>query len=164
MQRYLLDVPPGFENQPILFMLTMFSLLMVTLLSLEWLWRITWGWFENPYPTRHPITVLRIILFCIAISILMRVGPLVARFALWKSLDFEGRMILYQWSHGLDVVSFFPWSFAWLVGYLTMPMLHYQLDKKPLPMHLWPTASQLKRPLKIGVAAFLIAMAITFYG
>lgn len=163
-QRYVYDVPPGFEGQPILMMLTIFSLLMITLLSLEWMWRIAWGAHENPYPVQHPITVLRFILFCVAFQIVLRIGPDVIRFSMFKDLSPAWRHHLYTLDHILDVLSFFPLSLAWLVAFLTMDMLHYQLDKKPVPLHLWPTSRQLRRPLKIGAAVFAISAAIVYLG
>jgi hypothetical protein len=162
--RYSFGVPPGFENEPFLYMLTLFSLIMINLLALEWMWRIAWGWWERPHPIQHPITILRAILFLTALQIILRVGPDVVRFALWDQLSPASRFLAYQIDHYLDIASFFPFSLAWLAGYLTMDMLHFQLDRKPIPMHLWPTRSQMTRPLKIGVAVFVISMAITLFG
>src|SRR5690242_1942090 len=99
LSRYFADVPPGFEGQPILYLLTVFSLLMITLLALEWVWRVTWGAFEQPHPLKHPVTVLRLILALAAISVIMRVGPLVARFILWRDLSPEQRFTTYGISH-----------------------------------------------------------------
>jgi hypothetical protein len=162
--RYAENVPPGFEGQPVLFTLTVFSLLIVVLFAMEWAWRIVWGAFENPFPLKHPITVLRTILFTVSVSVVLRVAPLVMRFALWKEMSPEWRLSMYQASHSMDIVSVIPWIVAWTLGYLTMPFLHYQLDKKPIPMHLWPTRQQLTRPLKIILAVMFISIAITFYG
>jgi hypothetical protein len=162
--RYATDVPPGFEHEPWLYMLTLFSLIMINLLALEWMWRIAWGAVERPHPIQHPITVLRTILFLTALQIVLRVGPDVVRFSLWYQLTPSSRFIAYQIDHYLDILSFFPFSVAWLIAYLTMDLLHYQLDKKPIPMHLWPTPSQLQRPLKIGVAVMIISAAITVFG
>jgi hypothetical protein len=162
--RYLSSVPPGFESQPVVYMLDLFSLMMVSLLCMEWVWRIAWGAYERPHPLKHPITVLRIILLGVALSILMRIGPDVVRFAGWRDLSPYARYLSYQIDHYLDVVSFFPFSLSWLVGYLTMDMIHFQLDRRPLPMHLWPTLHQMARPLKIGVAVFAISAAITYFG
>lgn len=162
--RYMNVVPPGFEGEPFAYMLTLFSLIMICLLSLEWIWRIFWGIKEQPFPIKHPVTVLRIILLLTGFSILMRVGPDVLRYAMWKDLSSGGRLLAYRADHYMDMFSFFPFSIAWLVGYLTMDLLHYQLDKRPIPMHLWPTWSQMKRPMKIGAAVLVISAAITFAG
>lgn len=164
LQRYNYDLPPGFEGQPLMYLFSLFSLLMITLLALEWFWRIAWGTWENPYPMNHPTTVLRFILMMIGVSVLMRVGPDIFRYALWRDLSPAGRFRAYEVDHLLDTLSFFPWSLGWLAGYLGMPMMHYQLDKQPLPMHLWPTAVQMRRPLKIGLGVLIISAAITYYG
>jgi hypothetical protein len=164
LANYVTDVPPGFEGQPLVYMMTLFSLLMITLLTLEWFWRIAWGAYERPFGIKHPVTVLRVILLLVGISVLLRVGPDIFRFALWRTLSPQARFMAFEVDHWLDMFSFIPWSLAWLAGYLGMPMMHFQLEKRPPPIHLWPTKEQLKRPLKIGMAVLLIAAAITYYG
>lgn len=164
LHRYNYDVPPGFEGHPFLFLSTLFSLLLVNIFALEWFWRILWGAWEQPHDWKHPVSTLRILLLLIGLSILFRSVPDTLRLAFWHELSPVSRLNLTTAGHFFRVVSVIPFGLAWFVGFLSMPLLHYQLDKQPLPLHLWPTRKQLQRPLKIAVAVLAISAAITFYG
>ena len=162
--RYMSDVPPGMEGHPVMYMITLFSLLLVTLLALEWVWRLSWGLFEDPVPVKHPGTAVRIILLTLLISLLLRITPDTLKLGLWNDLTPDGRMLLFQIDSVMDTVSFIPFSIAWMIAYLGGPMIVYQLRRYPLPLHLWPTLAQMKRPLKIGAAVMFIAITIVVVG
>jgi hypothetical protein len=51
---------------------------------------------------------------------------------------------------------------AWIASFLGAPMIMYQLERLPTPLHLFPTWEQAKRPAKIGLGVFAIAFALTF--
>lgn len=163
-QRYAYDIPGGFEGAPLLYMATLFSLFLVNLLALEWFWRVIWGMKEHPCPLNHPITIFRLMLVLIGVSIILRSFPDTIRLAFWHQLTPAGRLDMIRLGHWMRIVSVFPWSLAWLIGYLAMPMMHYQLNKQPLPVHLWPTRQQIMRPVKIGMAVLFISAAITVWG
>jgi hypothetical protein len=156
------EVPPGFEGRPLLYMTTLFSLLLGNILCLEWIWRSSWSIIEKRRPLRSPTTVVRVITMLVLFSILIRSGPDMLWLALWHDLSRSGRAALLVFDSRMDTISFVPLSLAWLAAYLSGPMLDYQLSRYPLPLHLWPTKEQLKRPLKIGVAVLIISAAITF--
>lgn len=156
------NYPPGFDGHPLLYLITLFSMLLTVLLALEWLWRITWAFFERPFPLKHPASVHRIIFWSLMIGLLIRIGPDVWLLMRWPTLTVHGREQIQQIDGLLDATSFVWMSAAWLIARLGDPIMQYQLEKQPLPIHLWPTARQLKRPLYIGIGVFLISFALTF--
>ena len=163
-ERYYDNTPQGMEGHPILYMITLFSLLLVTLLAMEWQWRLGWSILEDKLPAKHPGTAVRLILLFLLMSLLMRIIPDVIKLGLWQDLSPDGRMLLFEIDGAMDTFSFIPFSFAWLFAYLGGPMIVYQLRRFPLPLHLWPTLDKMKRPLKIGIGVMVIAILIVTVG
>lgn len=160
--RYYADVPPGFDGFPLLYLLSMFSIMMIVLLSLEWMWRLVWGIVERPTPIKHPSSAVRYTLIFILLGTILRTGPNLVWMSFWKDASPALRQWMLQVDSFLDSVSFIPFSIAWIIGYLGGPMIVYQLSRHPLPVHLWPTKEQITRPLKIGLSVFIIALAVVF--
>ncbi len=158
------DYPPGFEGLPWLYAATVFSLLIVNILALEWMWRLSWSLYERPYTLKHPVTVTRVILFALILGALIRSGPDVLWLTMWQELDISGRNAMLHFDDVMDALAFVPWTIAWLAAYLGSPIVNHQLTNKPIPVHLWPSRSQIIRPLKIVVAVLAITLAITFFG
>lgn len=156
------DFPPGFEGHPLLYLVTLFSMMLTVLLGLEWLWRVCWAFFERPFPVKHPSTVLRLIFMLVLIGMLCRIGPDALLLMRWPVLSVHGRMEIQRLDAIMDSTSFVWMSLAWLVGRLGDPFLQIQLEKKPIPVHLWPTMRQLRRPAYIGMGVFAIAFALTY--
>lgn len=156
------DLPPGFEGHPGLYMATIFSLLLVNLLALEWLWRLGWSIVERPVPIRHPAAALRFVLVMLLLGAIIRSGPDLFHLMQWPRLNAAEREFWLSVDYRADSVAFVPFSLSWLVAFLGGPMIIYQLEKGPVPIHLLPTRQQLKRPAKIGAAVFAIAFALTY--
>jgi len=156
------DMPPSFMQHPLLYMATVFSLLLVVLLALEWVWRLVWSFFERPAPLKSPTTVLRLIFLFLLAGALVRSGPDLWLLMRWPGIDEQERLALAYLDNQMDAGAFIFLSLAWLIARLGDPMLTYQLEKTPLPLHLWPTREQLKRPAKIGVGVLAIAFALTY--
>jgi hypothetical protein len=155
-------LPPSFAGEPWLYLATVFSLLLIVLLVLEWLWRLVWSFFETPVPFKSPSMVLRTMLVLLLTGALIRSGPDLYLLMAWDSITPPARQAIAVTDNQLDAIAFVFMSLAWLIARLGEPMVEYQLRKEPLPVHLWPTWKQLKRPLKIGVGVFAIAFALTF--
>jgi hypothetical protein len=155
-------MPPSFMEHPVLYMLTVFSLLLIVLLALEWLWRIVWCFFERPAPFKSPLNVLRMILALLLAGAVVRSGPDLLLLMAWPDISPAARLDLVVFDNRMDATAFIFLSGAWLIARLGDPMLTYQLEKRPLPVHLWPTWQQMKRPLKIGAGVAVIAFALTF--
>jgi hypothetical protein len=156
------DFPPGFTGHPLLYLLTLFSMMLTVLLALEWLWRIGWALVERPRPLKHPSTVLRMVFVFLLVGLLFRIGPDAWLLMRWAQTTPAGRLQLEHFDSMLDTTSFVWMSLAWLAARLGDPFVQFQLEKRPIPVHLWPTAQQLRRPLYIGLGVFLIACALTF--
>lgn len=163
IDRFQTDVPPGFEGHPIAFAATLFSLLTINLLALEWLWRLTWGIVEDRCPLKHPTTVLRVVLIGLVAGAVIRSGPDLLWLMFWNDTTDVQRQWLLQLDSLMDSVAFIPWVISWLMAYLGMPMLQYQLKIHPLPIHLWPTPRQIMRPLKIFFGVLFITLVITYH-
>jgi hypothetical protein len=155
-------LPPAFDGQPLVFLLTVFSLLLISLLCLEWGWRLVWSFFERPEPWKTPQSALRATFVLLLLSVLFRVLPNVILLMSWGVSTPAQRFGWYKLDNMLDAASFVPFSLAWLTGYLASPIIAFQLTKQPIPLHLWPTFQQLKRPLKIGAGVFAIAFALAY--
>lgn len=159
---YLAPVPPSYVGRDLLYLSTLGSILLVVLLALEWIWRLLWSFFEQPSPLRSPATAYRIILLLLLSAALLRIVPDLVLLATWQEISPASREAIAVLDKRLESFTFVPFSLAWLVSYLTGPMLIYQLGRQPLPIHLWPTWQQAKRPLKIGVGVAAISFALTY--
>lgn len=153
--------PPGLESAW-LYLTAVFFMLLGVLLALEWLWRLVWCLFERPAPLRSPHTAMRIVLIALLVGGVARVGPRLWLFMRWPTLTTPERADLYAMAAQSEIIAVAIFSVAWLLNLLGEPMITYQLEKQPLPLHLWPTWEQMKRPLKIGVGVFAIAFALTY--
>lgn len=153
--------PPGLDS-PLLYLSAIFFLLLGVLLTLEWLWRLGWSFVERPHPLRTPATAVRVVLVVLLVAALVRVAPRLWLFMRWPTLTPLERADLYAMAAQGEIIAVLFFSFAWLFALLGEPMVKYQLEKEPLPMHLWPTWEQVKRPLKIGGGVFAIAFALTY--
>lgn len=154
--------PPGFESAPVLYLATVFSLILVMMLALEWTWRLIWSIFERPAPVKHPVTVFRIILLALLVGSIVRIAPDTWLLMRWPNLEPHERASIQLWDARLDAGAFIFMSLAWLTARLGDPFITFQLEKQPVPVHLWPTWRDLRRPMKIGVAVFAIAFALTY--
>lgn len=153
--------PPGLES-PLLYMAAVGLLLLGVLLALEWLWRIVWSFFERPSPFRTPSTAVRVTLIILLVGGLVRAGPRLWLFMRWPQLTPAGREGIAELSAYMEITGVLLFSIAWLFAQLGEPMISHQLTKQPLPLHLWPTVDQLRRPAKIGLGVFAIAFALTY--
>jgi hypothetical protein len=163
LERYSYDVPPGFEGHPFIYFITVFSLLTINLMALEWIWRLLWQMVEKRFPFQHPSTAARTILLSLLVSIVMRAGPDLLSLMLWGDMSPTQRNNLFQIDSYMDTVSFIPFGIAWITAFLGGPLIMYQMERHPLPLHLWPTWRQMRRPLKIGVAVLAISIATTMF-
>lgn len=153
--------PPGLDG-PLIYLVTVWALMLGALLALEWLWRLAWSLFERPAPLRAPLTAVRVILLVLIAAGLIRTVPRLWLFMRWPILSPVERELVAVLSAQAEVAAVLLFSLAWLVAQLGEPMVKYQLEKQPLPLHLWPTWEQMKRPAKIGVGVFAIAFALTY--
>jgi hypothetical protein len=163
LTRYSTDAPPGFEGHPLLYLVTVFSLLTINLMALEWLWRLGWQMVERRFPYQHPSSVARVILMSLLVSIVLRAGPDILSLMLWGDMSPAERLTLLKMDGYLDTVSFVPFGVAWVTAFLGGPILMYQLERHPRPLHLWPTWRQVRRPMKIGLAVLAISVATTLF-
>lgn len=153
--------PPGLDS-PLLYLTTIFFMLLGALLCAEWLYRTLWKFIEQPAGLRTPTFSLRLAWSLMLGAILVRSVPRLWLFMRWPVLSPEQRYDLFQLAAQSEVVSVVLFFLAWLLALLGEPMISFQLRKQPLPMHLWPTMEQLKRPAKIIVGVFVIAFALTY--
>lgn len=156
------ELPPSFVGHPLLYLTTTFSLLLGNLLALEWTWRLLWQMVEHQKPIKWPSTSARVALILLLVGGLIRSGPDMILLVAWADLSPSGRFQMALWDNWLDSVSFVPLSLAWLIFWLGGPMIIYQLERQPIPLHLWPTWDKLRRPVKIGVGVFVLCLAFTF--
>jgi hypothetical protein len=118
---------------------------------------------ERRFPYQHPSSVARVILMSLLVSIVLRAGPDILSLMLWGDMSPAERLTLLKMDGYLDTVSFVPFGVAWVTAFLGGPILMYQLERHPLPLHLWPTWRQVRRPMKIGLAVLAISVATTLF-
>jgi len=153
--------PPGLDSAE-LYLAAVFFMMLGCLLALEWIWRTIWAIIERSAPLRSPATATRIVIVFLLAAALVRTGPRLWLFMRWPALSPAERADLYAMAAQSEILGVVLFSLAWLLALLGEPMIRYQLEKQPLPLHLWPTWEQMKRPLKIGVGVFAIAFALTY--
>lgn len=153
----------AFAATPWVYLATVFALLLINLLALEWLWRLVWATAEQPRPLKHPTTALRLTLILILVSAIMRAAPRTVLLMGWNEMSMASRQFWAAMDNLFAAASVFPFVLSWLVALLGGAMIVHQLENKPLPLHLWPTWTQLGRPIKIGVGVLAIASALTLF-
>lgn len=153
------SLPPSFQGDTFSYAMSVTGLMIVFLLSAEWLWRVLWSMRESPRELRHPITISRTVLALLLASVLMRVTCDVVLTLAWPELSAEQRLS-WAWTDRLmDGLSAGPTALAWLVAVLGGPMVDWQLMRRPVPINLWPSWRQVRRPALI--AAWVVGIAFT---
>jgi hypothetical protein len=154
--------PPAFSGSPLLYLFGLFGLMWVALLALEWAWRISWALWERPMPLKHPVTAARCVILFLLITSLKRGAPDAILYMRWPEMSPHARAAWAQINVSFDGWAFIPFSIAWLLDRLSIPVIIHQLRREPLPTDLWPTWSTLRQPALIGLGVAIIAFAITF--
>lgn len=155
-------LPPGFGDEGLLYAGSVFGLMTIFLLTAEWLWRVCWAMVERRYPVRHPITISRVLLLFLLLSIFLRVVGDVTLTMLWPEISPGERIWLAHLDRLLDGLAAAPLFIAWLTGILGGAMMDWQLIRQPIPVNLWPTWRHLRRPTIIGAWVLAISLAVTF--
>lgn len=156
------EMPIAFQGHPFVYLATIFSLLILNLLALEWLWRLLWSFREDRLPFRHPVTTFRLVLVFLVSGAIIRSGPDLVLLMAWPEISPDARRFIADTDNLMDSVAFLPFGLAWVFAHIGGPMILYQLQNKPIPLHLWPTLRQMQRPLKIGLGAAALAALLTF--
>lgn len=156
------ELPPSFMGNNFIYALSVTGLMIVFLLSAEWLWRTAWAFREKPKELKHPITISRCIMFCLLGGILMRVTGDVVLTTAWPELTPYQRLAVAQTDRLMDGLSAFPMAMAWMWGVLGGAMIDWQLARVPIPINLWPSWRTMARPLGIGFLVIFIAFSVTY--
>jgi len=154
--------PPSFDGQPLTYMWAVFGLLLLELLALEWLWRLAWAYRSSGRGWRHPLTINRTIKVLLVLAPVLGGMPDLLLLMLWPEISGATRETLAMIDRQLDGVIWVPFSLAWMLAQFGRGVIDYQLVRHPIPVNLWPTGSQLRHSLKIGLGVFAIAFAVTF--
>ena len=155
-------LPPAFDGNSFVYAASVFGLMTVFLLASEWLWRVAWSFRERPKEMRHPVTITRCILFCLLLGILMRVTGDVVLTMAWPELTPNQRLWVAWCDRLMDAMSATPMFIAWLWSILGGAMIDWQLARLPIPINLWPTWHDLRRPATIGVLVLGISLSVTY--
>lgn len=156
------SLPPSFGEDKMIYFFSIFGLLTILLLMSEWLWRVTWAFFDKPHPLRHPVTVSRMIMALMLLGVLMGVGGDVFLVVAWPELSGESRLWLTRLDKVLDGASAAPFFLAWTWGIIGGAMVEWQLVRHPIPINLWPSWRDMQRPAAIGALVFFISASISF--
>lgn len=156
------EAMPSIAGHPFLEAGVLFSLILLSCLASEWLWRTAWSLKEQSGSIKDPATALRWAFFFLLVSVLLRVLPDTVQAMTWREAEPQTRFLIAMWDKRLDFISVAPFLVAWAIAYLGGPMLLYQLRREPLPLHLWPTRRQVSRPAKIACACLALALALTY--
>lgn len=154
--------PPSFAGDRFAYAFSIFGLLGSALLALEWMVRIIRSARADPHPVRDPLTIVRLIMFALLFSTLLRVSGDVLLIMFWPEVTPATRAMIARTDRIMDGVSVFPMTFAWLVGLFGAAVLEFQLVKQPIPADLWPSFRRIKRPLAMGGMILAIALTLAF--
>ncbi len=160
-QAYFEATPPSIDG-PWLYAFSIFGLLGAALLTAEWLWRTVWAIFEKPSPMCHPISVARAIWALVLGAMMIYILPDVLLTIMWTDIAAEQRYQLSRANRLLDGVAIFPFFGAWLLGIVSASVIEFQLERRPIPVDLWPTWQRLRRPLAIGAIILTMSIVIAF--
>lgn len=155
-------LPPGYEGQPWLYLFSMFAQMGMALLVMEWAWRLAWSLYERPAPLKSPVTSSRLIVLALLFSVSMRGLPDVIYNMRWADLSPAGRHAMLSIDETMDGLALVPFLAAYVLDRMASGMMTFQLQRDPIPLHLWPTWAQLRRPVKMGMGVFVLAFALTF--
>lgn len=158
------NIPPSFDGSEVGYLFALFGLLMVTLISLSWLWRLVWCMAkEDRQPLRSPVTVVRFVVVCLLVAALMRGTPDAILLIQWPELNPTQRLSIAGVDRYMDGMAFVPFGLAFLIDSLAGDVVQHQLKRQPPPpADLWPTRESLKGPVKIAAGCMAIAFAVVF--
>lgn len=160
--RFYEAIPPSVAGAPWAYTAAVFALMSITVLCLEWLWRLTWSLtVEDRRGPTHPLTLGRVIIWLLLANVLLGcVGDLLL-LMLWPEVSPVTRLTLSSLDRMLDSLCLPFFFMAWLIGLLGGPMIDWQLARLPIPVNVWPTLAQIRRPLFIGGLVLGISMTVT---
>lgn len=154
--------PPIFGGDELAYLWAVFGYMTAVLLCLEWLWRIGWSLRERPAGPRDPVTLSRVIVAILLLSLLTAALPDLLYIMLWPEVSPATRYRLALLDRHADGLVGPILLLAWLASRLGSPMIEYQLVRYPLPINMWPTWEKVRRPLKIGSLVLAISACVTF--
>jgi hypothetical protein len=156
-------IPPSFDGARLFYMMAIFGLMTMSLLTMNWLWRILWRMREDPHPLRSPVTVWRIDTALLLTSALLLGVPDTVLLLRWPEISLPARLALSELDRLLDGVALIPFAAAWFIDYLSRPVIHFQLTRLPPPdADLWPSRQTLLGPAKIAAGSFAVAFAVVY--
>lgn len=159
---YYQPLPTAVTDDPLGYAWSLFGLMIVTFVFLQWTYSSTWRMVRYPEVYNHPRTVWRLFLLLTGISGVLRNGPDVLLWGLWTVCSPETRHWLSHWNRVLDGVSGpFQVAAAALLGW-GVSVIEFQLGKQPIPVHLYPTWERMARPLSLLVGTMGLCLAIAF--
>lgn len=161
-QTYFLATPPSIDG-PWVHAFSIFGLMGAALLASEWLWRTSWAMIERPSPICHPITVARAVWALMLSSLLIYMMPDVLLTVMWTDLEPAHRFLLSRSNRILDGIAILPLFAAWTLGVFSSSVIDHQLERRPIPVDLWPTWKRLRRGFGIGLILLAMSVVIAFY-
>lgn len=154
--------PASVVANPTLLAFSIFGLLGGALLSLDSIWQNVHQLIEDPHSRRHPLTIHRARIALSALGVLLFIGPDAIQFTAWPDVAPATRYAMGIVNRYLDSVAIVPFTLGWALGIYAGPTISYQLDREPIPVNLWPSWHDLRRPLWIATLLACASVALSF--
>jgi hypothetical protein len=163
---YFLALPPGAGDSRVVYAQSLAGLFIVSVLYLieaQFLFR---RMRLDPLPFRHPLTVFRMIGITAGVSGVMRNGPDVTLYILWRGVQPGTRYALGYWNRILDGWSAPPHIMHYALLLAAIPVFEYQLRREPLPVHLYPEWGKVlaSRAMAVIVLLMILVGGLAFLG
>ena len=154
------DFPPSFAGDEWAFGASLFSLSLLTLLPLSFIWQELRVWRPHRDPWRSPIGIARLC-FCLLLATIFggASGDAVTLLA-WGEVSPKTMALIFRLDRVGDAMCgplFVAASLLFLYGRETIV---YQLIRESVPQKLWPTWSEMRRQVQASAMMLVIAAGV----
>jgi hypothetical protein len=152
------EFPPSLADYPIFVMISIFGLLLGTLLAAQWMHRLVTDLCDDPLPWRHPLTMDRLVKILIIGGALSRSIPRLVQVMAWSKLSPYWREWLSLQNWNVNVLWALLFAAAWWIDRTAAPITSFQLRR-------WPTTAihaDLRGSKIRGAGLFLAVLLIAF--
>lgn len=153
--------PPAFLGSEWAFGLALFSLVIISALAIRHLILILGYMIEYREPLGAPITVTRLIIVSLLVTVITAVTPDAVLLLAWGEVNAQSITFLAKLDRVLDGLAVVPFAGAVFMMIRGEELLHDQLLRPPIRNDLWPTFEAVRHHIVLILLVVVIALGVT---
>ncbi len=153
--------PPAFLGSEWAYGFALFSFTIICALAFRHLIMIVGYMLEYRESWGAPITITRMIIVSLLITIISATLPDAVLLFAWGEVNFRAISILAKIDRIFDGITVIPFAFAVFLMIRGEAMLHDQLLRPPIRNDLWPTFAAVKHHVALILIVVVIALGVT---